>query len=51
MKTKIQSAFLGLAIGDALGVPVEYLEREELKLNSVTKMMGHGTHHQPLGTF
>ena len=51
MKTKIQSAFLGLAIGDALGVPVEFLEREELKLNPVTKMMGHGTHHQPLGTF
>lgn len=45
------SLLLGLAIGDALGVPVEFMSRDEVKQNPVTKMLGYGTHHQPPGTW
>ncbi|MDP5198159.1 ADP-ribosylglycohydrolase family protein [Flavobacterium sp. DG2-3] len=51
MKNKIQSGLLGVAIGDALGVPVEFKSRAYLKENPVTEMFGFGTHHQPLGTW
>ena len=47
----IKSALLGVAVGDALGVPAEFRQREFLKENPVTDMTGHGTHHQPPGTF
>ena len=42
---------LGVAIGDALGVPVEFRSREYLKNNPVTTMIGYGSHNQPPGTF
>ena len=42
---------LGLAVGDALGVPVEFRSREELAQNPVTGMRAYGTHHQPAGTW
>jgi len=42
---------LGVAVGDALGVPVEFRSREYLKLNPVTDMTGFGSHHQPPGTW
>lgn len=42
---------LGLAVGDALGVPVEFRSREELARNPVTGMRAYGTHHQPAGTW
>ncbi len=48
---EIKSLLLGLSVGDALGVPVEFCEREELKDNPVTDMTGYGTHNQPEGTF
>nr|WP_199001082.1 ADP-ribosylglycohydrolase family protein [Flavobacterium sp. ASV13] len=51
MKNKIESGLFGLAIGDALGVPVEFQSREYLKENPVSEMFGFGTHHQPLGTW
>jgi ADP-ribosyl-[dinitrogen reductase] hydrolase len=47
----IHSAMFGLAVGDALGVPVEFKPRAYLKLNPVMDMMGYGTHHQPAGTW
>jgi ADP-ribosyl-[dinitrogen reductase] hydrolase len=47
----IESCFLGLAVGDALGVPVEFSSRGSLKLNPVTTMMGHGCWNQPRGTW
>lgn len=49
--SKLHSAIVGLAVGDALGVPVEFLSREELKQSPVTEMMGYGTHNQPVGTW
>ena len=42
---------LGTAIGDALGVPVEFVSREELTQNPVSYMKGYGTYNQPEGTF
>ncbi|WP_347343889.1 O-acetyl-ADP-ribose deacetylase [Flavobacterium sp. LC2016-01] len=47
----IESGLFGLAIGDALGVPVEFQSRKYLKENPVSDMFGFGTHHQPLGTW
>jgi len=51
MKSKIESGLFGLAVGDALGVPVEFQSRAYLKENPVTEMFGFGTHHQPIGTW
>ena len=52
MKTKlIHAGLFGLAVGDALGVPVEFKRRNVLKQNPVTDMLAFGTHHQPKGTW
>lgn len=48
---KIKAALLGLAIGDALGVPVEFKSREWLSLNPITDMIGYGTYNQVPGTW
>ncbi len=40
---------LGLAIGDALGVPVEFTERNDLKENPVVDMESGGTYGMPAG--
>ena len=47
----IESVLFGVAIGDALGVPVEFKSREYLKEFPVTDMIGNGTHNQLAGTF
>lgn len=47
----IRSIMLGHAVADALGVPVEFRSREELRLDPVTDMREYGTHSQPRGTF
>ena len=41
----------GALVGDALGVPVEFLSRSDVRLNPVTGMRGQGTHRQPTGTW
>lgn len=46
---KIKAVMLGHAIGDALGVPVEFCERDELSANPVTDMVGYGTYPYPEG--
>lgn len=51
MKSLSKSILLGTSIGDALGVPVEFLSREELDRNPVNDMQGYGTHNQPAGTW
>jgi ADP-ribosylglycohydrolase len=45
------SGILGLCVGDAIGVPAEFINRESLKPSPVTDMRGHGTHNQPPGTW
>lgn len=46
-----RAALLGLAIGDALGVPVEFIGREVRRRDPVTGLRGYGTHQQPAGTW
>lgn len=48
---KIKATLLGVAVGDALGVPVEFLSRTEIAVSPITKMTGYGSHDQPEGTF
>ena len=49
IKEKIKAVMLGHAIGDALGVPVEFRERTELDEKPVTDMVGYGTYPYPEG--
>jgi ADP-ribosyl-[dinitrogen reductase] hydrolase len=51
MIKKIKATFFGLAIGDALGVPVEFRSREHLQRFPITGMTGNGSWNQPLGTW
>lgn len=47
----VKDGIVGLVIGDALGVPVEFKPKEYLEQNPVTGMMGHGTYNMPKGTW
>ena len=52
MDTKIlKGMLLGLAVGDALGVPVEFESRKILKADPVVDMRGYGSWNQPAGTW
>ncbi|MGB3074882.1 MAG: ADP-ribosylglycohydrolase family protein [Chitinophagales bacterium] len=48
---KIKSVLFGVAVGDALGVPVEFHSRQTIRKNPVTDMIGYGTYNLPPGTF
>ena len=48
---KVLDGVLGFAIGDSLGVPVEFVSRENLLLNPVLDMEEYGTHNQVKGTW
>ena len=41
------NGILGFAIGDAMGVPLEFVQREKLMNNPVTEMLGYGSHNVP----
>jgi len=41
----------GVAVGDALGVPVEFKSRQTIAQNPVIDMIGFGTYNLPPGTF
>jgi ADP-ribosylglycohydrolase len=47
-KTAASSLLFGIAVGDALGVPVEFQPRGSFQVNG---MRGHGTYNQPPGTW
>lgn len=51
MKEKIRSVVLGHAIGDALGVPVEFASRIEMDNSPVEDMEEGGTYNMPKGTW
>ena len=46
---KIKAVMLGHAVGDALGVPVEFCKRNELAEKPITDMVGYGTYPYPEG--
>ncbi|MFQ6974262.1 MAG: ADP-ribosylglycohydrolase family protein [Enterocloster aldenensis] len=48
---QIYDGMIGLAVGDALGVPVEFKSRREIAGHPVVSMRGYGTHNQPRGTW
>jgi ADP-ribosylglycohydrolase len=49
MLNKIRAVMFGHAVGDALGVPVEFRSREYLDRKPVTDMIGFGTYNLPAG--
>lgn len=53
MKKKIWlDGVMGVVVGDALGCPVQFLSREELRQRGpVTGMEGHGTFNLPAGSW
>ncbi|SET32560.1 ADP-ribosylglycohydrolase family protein [Hymenobacter actinosclerus] len=51
LESQLRAALLGLAVGDALGVPVEFQSRAARRLDPVVTMREYGTHHQPAGTW
>lgn len=51
MENKVKAGIVGVCIGDALGVPVEFKKREDLKINPVTKMLEYMSWNQPKGTW
>jgi ADP-ribosylglycohydrolase len=48
LHNKVLSTILGGAVGDALGVPVEFKKRDSFR---ITTMTGYGTYNQPKGTW
>ena len=51
MKNIWLDGIMGVVVGDALGVPVEFSFREELAADPVTDMRGYGTYGLPKGTW
>jgi hypothetical protein len=42
-QSRILGGLWGAIIGDALGVPVEFMSREQVRRNPITEMRGYGT--------
>lgn len=42
---------MGVVVGDALGLPVQFLARDELDRNPVKRMEGFGAYNMPAGTW
>ncbi len=51
MKNIWIDGILGVVLGDALGMPVQFVDRAELKQNPVQTMEGYGTYNMPPGTW
>lgn len=45
---QVEAVLLGVAVGDALGVPAEFQPHGTF---NITDMIGFGTHNQPAGTW
>jgi ADP-ribosyl-[dinitrogen reductase] hydrolase len=48
-REKLKSAVYGFAVGDAMGVPYEFISREQMDVSPAIDMIGNGTHNQPPG--
>lgn len=54
INNKWLNGVMGVVVGDALGCPVQFMRREEIKnrpAGLVTGMEGHGTYDMPIGTW
>lgn len=47
----VEGGILGFVVGDALGVPAEFMSRSALRKDPVRGMRDGGAHHQPAGTW
>ena len=50
-RNKWLDGVMGVVIGDALGCPVQFIERAELASGPVDDMEGYGTYNMPEGTW
>lgn len=50
-KDAIKNTIYGVAIGDAVGCPVQFFRREDAKKLNVTDMVGGGRYNKPAGTW
>ena len=48
---KTTAALLGVAVGDALGVPYEFNSSDQMKKNPAKEMIGYGRYNVPAGTW
>ena len=46
-----RAGVIGLIVGDAMGVPLEFYKREILMQNPTTEMKGYGSHDVPKGSW
>lgn len=46
-----KNGIIGLAIGDAMGVPIEFSTREKLQNNPIKEMIGYGIYPVPKGSW
>lgn len=51
VRDRLIGGLVGLVVGDALGVPVEFSSRAERDLDPVRGMRGFGMHGQPVGAW
>lgn len=51
IKERMLGSLWGAVVGDALGVPVEFISRTERENDPVTDMRGYGTFHLPAGSW
>ncbi len=51
MNEKMKAGIMGFVVGDALGVPVEFLNRDLLQRRPIKEMIGYGSHKVPEGTW
>ncbi len=51
MSNPILNSIMGLCVADALGVPVEFIDRQSLISDPVVDMRAYGTYNQPAGTW
>ncbi len=47
----IKNLLFGVAVGDAIGVPIEFMSREQIRSKPLTDMIGYGTYNLPAGTW
>ena len=48
---RVKGFFMGLAVGDALGIPVEFISRKKLAEDPVKNLRSGGTYEKPAGTW
>lgn len=49
--SEFENLIFGVAVGDALGCPVQFFKREQVKSFNITGMVGHGTYDMEAGTW